>query len=433
MFRTIILFIMAILFLIGCLLLFYPDYDEPRVIKFLIVTQFLFILSITIFLISRKFDFENKDKKMFQLLFTFALAARVIIFIGSGDSFYHSDDVYRYVWDGKVNASGINPYVYAPPDEELKHLRDDIIYPKINHPKVPTIYPPMAQNIFLIAYKIGGHSTLVFRIICLLFELLTIFALFVWLNKRGILKNNLLLYLFSPLVLIEFYMSAHLDIIAIPFLIAAFITVNDNRPVVTGVMIALACLIKFLGIFFVPIMFFYFMGKKRWQFILAFIAAVVLLYLPYVFGSNGLVLGSLFKYLNQWQFNGSIYNLLKYGFGLDSARIIVAALFILWVIFILIKKYNLNEKLFRTYGGHLVLTPTFFPWYYVWIFPLVLINLSPAYLYLSGAILLSYHIHIGYYATGEWLPIPWLGVAYYIPFFILLAYKPIMKKFNREK
>ncbi len=422
---------LSIFFLIGCIALFYPDYELPRVVKFLITTQVLFILSLAIYYTSRRLDFDKRHKNIFFILIIIAISARIIIFVGSGDKFYHSDDVYRYIWDGKVNASGINPYVYAPPSPELEHLQDENIYPRINHPKVPTIYPPMAQNIFLIAYKIGGDSTLVFRLICALFELLTIFALFIWLKKRGIRKSNLLLYLFSPLVLVEFYMSAHLDILAMPFLIAAFLTLNDDRPVATGVMMALACLIKFLGLFFVPIIFLYFINKKRWTFLLAFITTIVLLYLPYIFGSNGLVLGSLFKYLNQWQFNGSIFNLLKYGLQFEYARYTVAILFILWIVYILISKSNINDKLFKAYAGHLVLTPTFFPWYFVWIFPLVLINLSPAFLYLSGAILLSYHVHIGYYATGEWTPIIWFGIAYYIPFFILLSWGPLKKILNK--
>src|ERR1044071_5648462 len=45
---------------------------------------------------------------------------------------YLSDDIYRYIWDGRVQAAGINPYRYVPAAPELVQLRDDDIYPKVN-------------------------------------------------------------------------------------------------------------------------------------------------------------------------------------------------------------------------------------------------------------------------------------------------------------
>src|SRR5262245_42611126 len=63
---------------------------------------------------------------------------------------YLSTDIYRYVWDGRVQAAGINPYRYVPSAPELAHLRDAVIYPNINRAGYAvTIYPPMAQAIFL--------------------------------------------------------------------------------------------------------------------------------------------------------------------------------------------------------------------------------------------------------------------------------------------
>ena len=55
-----------------------------------------------------------------------------------------SDDHYRYVWDGRVQLAGINPFLYAPDDEALRHLRDDG-YEGINHKEIPTVYPPLTQ------------------------------------------------------------------------------------------------------------------------------------------------------------------------------------------------------------------------------------------------------------------------------------------------
>ncbi len=62
-----------------------------------------------------------------------------------------SDDIYRYIWDGRVQAAGINPYRFVPSDEQLEPLRDDAIYPNINRSDYAhTIYPPLAQITFLL-------------------------------------------------------------------------------------------------------------------------------------------------------------------------------------------------------------------------------------------------------------------------------------------
>jgi len=354
-----------------------------------------------------------------------SMVVRGVMFFGAGEKTYFSDDVYRYIWDGKVNSNGINPFVYAPPDEALEHLRDSVIYPNINHPLLPTIYPPMAQNLFLIAYTIAGDAIWGFKLLAVLFELLTIAALLVWLKSMGVRRCNILLWLYSPLILIEFYLSAHVDILAMPFLVAMLLAVRRDRPGLSGIMLALMSLVKFFGLFFAPFLLMYFKGRNRVRFVLMFAVTFISLYLPYVFGSDGAFLGSLFEYLGEWQYNASIFFVFKYGFGFEWARYLVASVFVAWTGYLLFKKLDIYQKLFRMFGGYLVLTTTFFPWYFVWMFPFVLRNLSPAFLFLSGSVLLSYHVFIGYYSTGTWSVMPWLGVVSYLPFYSLLIWKAV--------
>ncbi len=82
--------------------------------------------------------------------------------------------LYRYVWDGRVQVAGINPYRYVPADPALRPLRDGAIYPHINRADyAPTIYPPMAQVIFR-AVAAVGHDVLAMKLAMLGFELLAI-------------------------------------------------------------------------------------------------------------------------------------------------------------------------------------------------------------------------------------------------------------------
>ena len=81
------------------------------------------------------------------LLRLIALAAPVFL----------SSDINRYIWDGRVQAAGINPYRYVPTAPELAKLRDDRVFPNINRNNyAPTIYPPVAQLLFLLANRLGG-------------------------------------------------------------------------------------------------------------------------------------------------------------------------------------------------------------------------------------------------------------------------------------
>lgn len=388
--------------------------------KFLIISQLLFALSLAIFFVGRKFDFEDRDTGLFKLVLMLALLARLIMFFGPGETFWLSDDVYRYLWDGKIAATGISPYEYPPNAPELVEFRDEAIYPNINHRRFPTIYPPVAQSIFSAAFLIGQGSPLGFKVIAALFELLTLLSLIVWLRQQGVRRSNLLLYLFSPLVLIEFYQSAHIDICGLPFLIAAMITLGQKRFGWTGMLLALSALVKFNALLILPVLFFHIKGKDRWQFAGAFLLTVLFCYTPYLFWGSGAVLGSLGAYLGDWQFNASVFFVLEYGLGLPGSRYIVAGLFVGWLLVLIVRKMDIHDKMFWSLGGYLILTPVLFPWYLVWIFPFILRRISRAFVVLSGMTLLSYHVWLGKYAGGDWEPIVWLGVLSYLPFYLLL-------------
>src|SRR6516225_8133044 len=82
------------------------------------------------------------------LLRVIALAAPIFL----------SDDINRYIWDGRVQAAGINPYRYIPTDPELAPLRDEAVFRNINRSNyAPTIYPPVGQMLFSLANRFGGR------------------------------------------------------------------------------------------------------------------------------------------------------------------------------------------------------------------------------------------------------------------------------------
>src|ERR1044072_561859 len=136
---------------------------------------------------------------------------------------YLSDDIYRYIWDGRVQAAGVNPYRYIPAAPELVQLRDDAIYPKINRRDYAhTIYPPVAQVVFLLTTRIS-ESVVWMKVTMLIFELAAIWAITSLLNLLGRPRQLVLLYAWHPLCVWEFAGSGHVDAIAIAFIALAIL------------------------------------------------------------------------------------------------------------------------------------------------------------------------------------------------------------------
>ncbi|MBA3767142.1 MAG: hypothetical protein H0W99_09175, partial [Acidobacteria bacterium] len=111
-----------------------------------------------------------------------------------------SDDVYRYVWDGRVQAAGINPYRYKPADEAVAPLRDQKIYPKINRRDYAhTIYPPGAQVIYFLSTRVSEAVTWM-KMVMVGFEALAIWALLQLLASFNLPRQRVAIFAWHPLL-----------------------------------------------------------------------------------------------------------------------------------------------------------------------------------------------------------------------------------------
>src|SRR5439155_20082138 len=141
---------------------------------------------------------------------------------------YLSDDIYRYVWDGRVQAAGINPYRYLPADSALAQLRDDKTYPRINRKDYArTIYPPVAEAIFFLTTRISETVTWM-KATMVLFEALAGWALAQLLTSFGLPRQRILLYAWHPLVVWEFVVIGHVVSIALEFIDLALLVLLRN-------------------------------------------------------------------------------------------------------------------------------------------------------------------------------------------------------------
>jgi MoaA/NifB/PqqE/SkfB family radical SAM enzyme len=140
-----------------------------------------------------------------------------------------SSDIYRYVWDGCVQAAGINPYRYEPADPALARLRDTAIYPNSNRVTYArTIYPPVAQMVFAAVGRIWDSVT---GMRLLGFEALGIVCALNLLSLAGLPRERILIYAWNPLPLWAFASDGHVDAIVVGLLGAALLLRAASRRV----------------------------------------------------------------------------------------------------------------------------------------------------------------------------------------------------------
>ena len=178
-----------------------------------------------------------------------AVACRLVCIFSSP---FLSTDIFRYVWDGRVQAAGINPYRYIPADPHLAFLRDSNIYPHINRRDYAhTIYPPGAQMLFLLITRIG-ESVVWMKAGIVALETVTIWILVKLLTAVGLRREQVLIYAWHPLVFWEVASSGHVDGAALPLIALAMLLYVRHKPVATGVALAAATLIKLYPIVLFP-------------------------------------------------------------------------------------------------------------------------------------------------------------------------------------
>jgi alpha-1,6-mannosyltransferase len=304
---------------------------------------------------------------------------------------YLSADVYRYVWDGRVEAAGFNPYRHAPADAELAGLRDQELYPQIGSPYAPTIYPPLAEAVFYLISQVSGTVTAM-KVVMAIFDLIAaiLFARLLALEELPV--SRALIYAWHPLPLWEFAGSGHIDAIFIACMLAALIAERRLRPGLAGLFLAGATLTKFYPVILAPALY----RRWDWKMPAAFIAAIVIGYLPFLFGF-------LPGYAGQEGFDASgagfyllalLHHLPGLG-GLGARSYEVGALTVLgaasWA-FLFRRDLDRRPYVMAATAATLfmVFVSPHYPWYFSWLIVFVGFARSFALLWLTNACLLLY-------------------------------------------
>ena len=277
-----------------------------------------------------------------------------------------SDDVYRYVWDGRVQRYGLNPYETVPADPALALLHTDLtrqIDP--TNAALPTIYPPAAERFFLLVTAVH-ESVMAMAVAVVLCDLLTALLLWRWLVVTSRNPWWVLAYAWHPLVALEAAGGAHIDVVGTLLLVGGAYALSRRRSLLAAVALTGAFAVKFLPVVLIPLLW----RRIRLRHGLLAAGLVLLLYAPFSGGSFTPPVGSLGVYAEQWRFNGPWFRLLAPWVGAFGGLALAAAGG-LGVAVMARRRLDLDTPDAWSWpmATALLLMPAIYPWYLVWLTP----------------------------------------------------------------
>jgi len=373
-----------------------------------------------VFLVIKFMPKEDAPWKLAGVIIFFAIVFRLCLV--PSDPSVLSKDMYRYIWDGRVQQDGINPYLYAPQADELEHLRDSQIYPNINRKDYPTLYPAGAQIFFRIFYALAGSSVTAYKGVMVFFDIVTLLVLTALLRAYNFNATRIIVYAWNPLVIFEIAYSGHLEGLTVFLMATALYLYTIHKKIPATIMLALSAAVKLYPALLLAA----FLNRgARIKGITTFSATIIFLYLPFL-GAGGKISGFLPVYLkNPYEsFNvGVKIFLMRLIPGLDYyllSLVFLIALAITGLVILLKDKKDddVMRYAFILTGLLIVLMPaSLHPWYVVLMVPYLTIYPNPAWLIFTCTVTLSYLK----YTSPQGIMPTWILLIEYLPLFLLLA------------
>jgi hypothetical protein len=374
-----------------------------------------------------------------------------------------SDDIYRYLWDGLRFLSGHNPYTLAPvdlrpPGEALSWLAQ-----RVNHPELVTIYPPAAQYLFAMGAALHGGVAGI-KAFLIVLDLASCVLIVRLLSALGQPPSRAVLYAWHPLPVLEIAASGHIDGAGVFFFVLTLVLIikasafsfktaipmgssrhrwvplphSDLIVPAAGLAFACAVLVKFLPLMFLPGCLILLGLRNSMIFCTAMAAGIGVLCLPFLPQiQNELI--TLGRYLHHWEFAGFAFRILRdMTSSGNQARILLGSSFFLTMAYVTGRqalsrlkleeakevsgqglRTPINNPLPEHRNGpafapafqgfyiialsYLLLTPTLYPWYALYLACLLPFAVRPAGLAISWSVLLSYTVVMRYAILGNWV------------------------------
>lgn len=336
-----------------------------------------------------------------------------------------STDIYLYVWDGRLIAHGINPYQWTPNADALGPFRD-AFWSRTEYRSYYAIYMPVSQAVFAVGFALFREDLIGWKAMYALFDCGVIALLMILLRRQGQPPTQIIWYAWCPLPVTEIALAGHQDVVGVFFLLLAFILAASPRMrMVAAFALAAAALTKGFALLLLPL----FCRTFGRRFTLASGLALLLLGVPLWLCLPEFLHG-MQQYLRFVHVNAGLFQavnalLTPVTRAHSSLAIYFGDALIVAVTIWSARRpatdfSDLLRRAFAVLAVTLLVVPTLFPWYLLWILPfMALLGHRPswAFVLLVGTISLvyTYYIHM----RAFW----WTPLAEYLPFWAALAWE----------
>jgi alpha-1,6-mannosyltransferase len=273
------------------------------------------------------------------------------------------DDIHRYVWDGRVQRLGYNPYTLVPSDPKVTGLHTSETR-TLNHPDLPSPYPPGAEFFFRGVTAIH-ESVFALKVAFVLCEFAIVFVLLDLLRRTGRSEHWVLAFAWNPLLATEVAGSGHIDILGALLLLVSAAALVRRWRALAAVAFGLAVAVKFLPIGLLPL----YWKRVRVRDVALAAITVGLLYFPFL-DQGRIPLGSFGTYVQSFRFNDPVFATLEQ----MMAPQVVAGLAVLagFLVAIWMRRRfsDLSANSFAwPMAATLLCAPVAYPWYLLWLLP----------------------------------------------------------------
>lgn len=283
------------------------------------------------------------------------------------------DDVHRYVWDGRLQRLGYNPYLVVPSDPAFAALHTPETR-ALNHPDMPSLYPPGAELFFRAATALH-ESVFALKVAFVVCEFGIVFVLLDIFRSTGRGSHLVLAFAWNPLLAIEVAGSGHIDIVGALLLVLSAAALLRRWRAAAAVALGLAIAVKFLPIVLLPIYW------KRVRMREAALGAAVVgsLYVPFLnrsflnrsfFNAGRIPLGSLETYVHSFRFNAPVFAALEQVASPELLAGLAVLAGFLTAIWVRRRAESFSPDAFAwPMAASLLCAPVVYPWYLLWLLP----------------------------------------------------------------
>jgi alpha-1,6-mannosyltransferase len=273
------------------------------------------------------------------------------------------DDIHRYVWDGRLQRLGYNPYIVVPSDPAVKGLHTPETR-TLNNPDLPSPYPAGAQ-LFFRAVTAIQESTFALKVAFVICEFAIVFVLLDVLRCTRQGAHLVLAYAWNPLLAIEVAGTGHIDIVGALFLVVSAAALGRRWRATAAVGLGLAIAVKLLPVVLLPL----YWKRVRIRDAALAAAVVALLYVPFL-NHGRIPIGSLGTYLQSFRFNGPVFAALDQVAPTQLLAGLTVLVGLVTATWLRSAAPECSPDLFAwPMAASLLCAPVVFPWYLLWLLP----------------------------------------------------------------